>query len=713
MNNLGISLYSYPPFIAGFSIFLLGLFVFFHNRKERLNQIFSLMCLSIFLWLGSYSVVFSSNNKTTALFWARFSYLGIVFIPITVNHTTSLFLKIKSKKNDFIINLSYVLGFFFLLLSRTDYFFFQVKRFFWGFYPQANFAYPLFLLFFLIYYGRGLLFLTMYLVGKLKNVDYSPRKHIQIKYVFWAIFIAALASVDYIAKFNFEFYPLGYLFMLVYVLILAYAIVTHQLMDIEVIIKKTLVFAGLFIVSYGVFAGIAYLGSTLFEKLIYNKWIAMIPSVVVIVLILRPLENFLRNVTDKYLFQKKYDYRDLLRTFSDDVLTVLGLKDLVEMTVNKLAETVKLSSVEMFLFDDEEQEFTLAATTAQEPGEFNFAMNSPFILYMKETEKYLYHEGMGRGEATENKVIGFPEALHSSLIIPLLHNQELLGFLSLGKKKSDEEYSQDDIDILIPLAKTISIAIANARLFSELTKAHAQAAQREKMAVIGTLSAGINHEICNPLGIARGQCELFLLNYSEGVYKDKSSEELIEKAQEIMGKVIHETDRATVITRKLSSFAKPAKGELTSDVDVEDEMDEVISLLEHELKLANVEIVKNCQEGLPMIEADRKQLQEVFFNIIRNGAQAISGSGTITIDIAHANNKVQIDIMDTGSGIKKKVQDRIFDPFFTTKEPGKGTGLGLFLVKQIVERNNGSIFVNSEIGKGTTFSMVFKAAETE
>jgi len=92
----------------------------------------------------------------------------------------------------------------------------------------------------------------------------------------------------------------------------------------------------------------------------------------------------------------------------------------------------------------------------------------------------------------------------------------------------------EDIDILQTVSKTLAVAIVNARLFEQLSEAQAQAAQREKMAVIGTLSAGLNHEICNPLGIVRGQCEMFLLNMEEGIYKDKSSEELVEKAREII-----------------------------------------------------------------------------------------------------------------------------------------------------------------------------------
>src|SRR3989344_9541262 len=102
------------------------------------------------------------------------------------------------------------------------------------------------------------------------------------------------------------------------------------------------------------------------------------------------------------------------------------------------------------------------------------------------------------------------------------------------------------------LARTLGIAIANAQLFDELSKTQAEAAQREKMAVIGTLAAGINHEICNPLGIVRGQCEMFLLNLRDGIYSSKDRDEICQIATDIMNKVIKETDRATGITKKLS-----------------------------------------------------------------------------------------------------------------------------------------------------------------
>ena len=296
------------------------------------------------------------------------------------------------------------------------------------------------------------------------------------------------------------------------------------------------------------------------------------------------------------------------------------------------------------------------------------------------------------------------------MCIPIILHDKLIGFLSLGMKKSGEPYNQEDIDVLMALARTEAIAISNAQLFQELSKTQAEAAQREKMAVIGTLAAGINHEICNPLGIARGQCEMFLLNYRDGLYNNVSEKELVEKCTIIFEKVIKEVDRATGITKRLSSFAKPSKQFLLGEVDVADEVQEILAILGHELKLDNVEVITNIPKDLAKIFADKKQVQEIIFNIVRNAAQAITGKGSITISAQERNDRVFIDIEDTGCGIPADKMNEIFNPFYTTKAPGKGTGLGLFIVKQIVERNKGTIVVQSEVGKGTKFTLSFSTA---
>ena len=115
-----------------------------------------------------------------------------------------------------------------------------------------------------------------------------------------------------------------------------------------------------------------------------------------------------------------------------------------------------------------------------------------------------------------------------------------------------------------------------------------------------------------------------------------------------------------------------------------------------------------CVENLA--SRNKKQLQEVFFNLIRNAAQAMGEKGKITITAASDDHRTRVEIEDTGPGIPPDKLEQIFNPFYTTKEPGKGTGLGLFIVRQIVERNHGKISVKSKVGEGTTFTLEFPAA---
>lgn len=510
-------------------------------------------------------------------------------------------------------------------------------------------------------------------------------------------------------------YPYGNLLICAYCIIVTYAIFRHNLFDIEVIIRKTLVFAGLlvFVLSIFILPTLVIQEFLLTGAGFKGRLLGLTIGGLVIIFGMKRVEVFLVNVTDKYLFQKKYDYKALLRTFTTEVLTVLELDDLVNLTVNKLTDIVKLKSCAVLLFDDDKQQFDVMASQGIKDRSVTLIRPDGIVTFMDETHGYLLLSELRENKtAIPDSIQEIIEKLNAELIIPMVMHEEVIGVLSLGKKKSDEDYTEDDLSIILPLARTLAIAISNAKLFIELGKTQAEAAQREKMAVIGTLSAGINHEICNPLGIARGQCEAFLLNLKDGLYKSKTNEELLTKAKEIMAKVIKETDRATSITKKLSGFAKPSKGESES-VDIAKEIDEVISLVGYELKLEKIDFEKKIDHGLPNIYVDKKQFQEVLFNLIRNAGQAIGDKGRITISAFKERERVFIDIKDTGSGIPEDKVKQLFNPFFTTKDPGKGTGLGLFIVRQVIEKNGGRIYLKeTTVGEGTTFRVEFPAADS-
>ena len=384
---------------------------------------------------------------------------------------------------------------------------------------------------------------------------------------------------------------------------------------------------------------------------------------------------------------------------------------MVWLTAEKLTDIIKIQSCGILLLDKVKNQYDLVASRGIgiQDRKTIFGMDNTLVTFLDETKMFLSIKDQGEASKIPDRILYDMNKLKLEIAIPLTIHEEMIGVLTLGKKKSDEEYTQDDMDILLTLARTLSIAISNAQMFDELGRTQAEVAQRDKMAVIGTLAAGINHEICNPLGIARGQCEVYLLNKKEGFFKTRSKDEQIAEAMKVMENVIVQSDRATSITKKLSSFSKPSKGEVSTDINIAKEIDEVMALIGHDLKLDKVDVNVNIPKDLPNITCDRKQLQQVLFNIIRNAGQAIGGKGVINVKTSLVDSKIKIDIKDTGHGIPKEKLAEIFNPFYTTKEPGKGTGLGLFIVRQLVERNKGRISVTSEVGKGTTFTLEFPA----
>lgn len=225
----------------------------------------------------------------------------------------------------------------------------------------------------------------------------------------------------------------------------------------------------------------------------------------------------------------------------------------------------------------------------------------------------------------------------------------------------------------------------------DLEQAQRQLIQSEKMASLGQLAAGVAHELNNPLGT---------ITLFGGILKKK----LIgnKKWEKDITLIVQEADRAAKIVKDLLSFSRETKVK-PGLVNVNNIIEEALSLMLKQSIFHNIYVHKDLDSSIPDTFADADLLKQAIFNIVLNGAQAMDGRGIMTIKSQAINNgkEMQIKIVDTGKGIPKKYLPRLFDPFFTTKE--KGTGLGLALVYGIVSKHKGSIKVESELGKGTTF----------
>ena len=696
-----------PPLASAIFAFLLGIFIFLNKPYSTVKRSFALLCFETFYWHSCWFATYFFFSPPQKDLIMRLAWTGIAFIPVTYYQFVIEFLDIQRERKA--VRLLYIIiGLFLIPLWTTNTFISGATDFWFGYYPTVG---PLHLVYLFIIVGF-LFRSVLLLLAALRDPRLSGVERNRKRFAFFCHAVYFFTALEYLINYGVPLYPVGAITMPAAFCVMVYAVTRYQLLDVEVLVKRTAVFAGLFAFVYGIFTLVTILGSEFFKNTLgWNQWVAMIPTVMIVTFTLRPLENLLVNTTEKFLFQKKYDYRELLRTFTNEILTVLDLQKLMDQTVAGLMKIVKLESACILLLDKDTKIYKMVSATGIKQKDITFKEENDLVALLKATHQPIQRDKSVDRMQNSSALRDDFKLLNARLCLPILLHDNLIGILCLGMKKSGEDYTEDDINTLTTVARTEAIAVSNAQLFDELSKTQAEAAQREKMAVIGTLAAGINHEICNPLGIVRGQCEMFLLNLRDGFYKDKSADELLQISADVMNKVNKETDRATGITKKLSGFAKPSKRSELEEVYVEKEVDEVIGLVGHDLKLNNIEFQKDVPADFPAILADKKQIQEVLFNIIRNAAQAMDKKqGKIILSGYSNNGSAVIRIADNGSGIPQDKIDQIFNPFYTTKAPGKGTGLGLFIVKQVVERNKGTIGVESEAGVGTTFTLTFPTA---
>jgi two-component system, NtrC family, sensor kinase len=226
-----------------------------------------------------------------------------------------------------------------------------------------------------------------------------------------------------------------------------------------------------------------------------------------------------------------------------------------------------------------------------------------------------------------------------------------------------------------------------------------------KMASLGELSAGVAHEINNPLAIILTERQI-LLDLAE--YHPSLDDQFKKDLKESLDQVDVQINRCKRITHNLLRFSRRTKS-VIEKVNLNEFLGEIVELMEREARSSGIRFLKDLDPGLNPILSDPSQLQQVFLNLFTNAIDAHDGKPYGTVRIAtkgdEGNRKVRITVADTGSGIPQGSLNRIFDPFFTTKPVGRGTGLGLSICYSIVQRLGGTISVKSEVGEGSEFTL--------
>jgi len=245
----------------------------------------------------------------------------------------------------------------------------------------------------------------------------------------------------------------------------------------------------------------------------------------------------------------------------------------------------------------------------------------------------------------------------------------------------------------------------------ELEDAQAQLIQSEKMAAVGQLSAGVAHELNNPLGGILGYAQYTLEKMNRKPFEEISCKEF-ETYRKHLKDIEAQSRRCKTIVQNLLKFSRSSSKIDTSEVSINDVLIETISLIEHQLTMQKVTLTTDLQEDAPIIQANAGLLQQVFTNIIINALHAMSQGGNLLVTSRHSpelgefSGAIEISFTDDGCGIPAEIQKNIFEPFFTTKSIGKGTGLGLSVSYGIIKEHGGEIKVESVEGCGTTFTII-------
>lgn len=282
---------------------------------------------------------------------------------------------------------------------------------------------------------------------------------------------------------------------------------------------------------------------------------------------------------------------------------------------------------------------------------------------------------------------------------PLIVDKKRRGEIVVGYRKARAQdaltsFLKEERQLIKTVAREFALILKHAAAEEEKLKLQMQLQHVERLAFVGELSAGIAHELNEPLGRILGFAQLI-----------KKTGGLNDQQNEDIERIVKASLYTREIIKKLMIFSRQMPRQITT-VNLNETVSNILYFIDVRFISRNVNIIHRLDEDLPLIQADEVQMSQVLVNLITNAIHAMPGGGDLVIATKRKGNGVSLSVRDTGEGMNPEVRRKIFEPFFTTKPVGQGTGLGLSVVQGIVVAHNGRIVVNSQPGKGTRIEVL-------
>jgi signal transduction histidine kinase len=683
-----VQFYWLPALLAGALDLLLCLLVLRQAPQRRLNRAFALFSLCLVSWNLDIAALYFFADYDSALHWSAFFRYGMLFIPPTLYHMVLELTGRWSIFNRMLLALGYWTSFVLCLANSRGILVDRLEPFIWGYYPVGTPLYKFHTLADLLYFAA-----TIYLLVRCLTTGESARQRQQLKIVLFG-FVVLLSSglTNLLPVYGIPFYPLGNLGNVFFAGTVTYAIVRHRFLDVELIITKTVASASALVLwlapLWMLTAEVQHLiyGAT-DNRLLLFALVVFVLSGLVFPWLLHSSERVVRRL----LWGQRYSTAQALSTFQETLAHVFDQKRILANLREVLADALQTEFVAVHLLQPTMGMY-VDASGVSAPCAVNDDLPS---LLMRRTGPVVREEVMlEEHDSDAMHLAANLAARRVEVCAPLIAQERLIGFLLLGEKRSRDIFSTDDLQLLSTVATSVAVALENARLYEELRNSQVMLARTDRLAAVGTLAAGIAHEIRNPLVAVQTFVQLLPEQIDD-----------LEFRTTFLELTNSELARVSTLINDLMTFARPSPASL-DEADLNELAAQVVRLLAGQAKKREVTLSAQLSPENLRCMVDQGQLKQVFMNLLMNALQATPAGGAVTISTfvlreAVGEEYCMIEVHDTGSGIPPAQKEQIFDPFFTTKD--SGVGLGLFITHQIVKEHGGSIDVESEVGQGTRF----------
>ncbi len=687
---------------------ILGIFVLVRNRKSMINILWSGVSFCTGLWSFSLFNIVISNSNSSTVTWNKLLYIGAVFVPVLFYQFVSSLLNIKSKLNNYFIYLCYFFSVIFLIFNFLDLFFNKAPDKYgldYWYTTGVTGYYYLFIAFFVL-----LVLLSFFNIA-IRYQKLGGLKKNQVKYVFLTGLIGFGGGATNFFPQIFQIYPFGNFFIAFYVAVISYAIVKHRLMDIRLIVARSVAYILLITVIAAFYAGgvlglqILFFPSEL-EQFSLTQGILRTALAVIMVFTFQPLRKWITEKTDHLFYKNPYNSEELLGELSHKISSTIIMSELLHKALSILVNHMKISRALFVIFKKEDRIYTNLSLGYKE----NIKIYGEEVARLGKAGMAIYDE-LGEGSQLRKLLLKYQAAVS----IPLKTEKGMAGVLFLGEKSSGDMFSNQDLKIFEIIAPEIAVAVENAKAYEEIQKFTVVLKEEVSNATEELKDANKNlreldkakdefismasHQLRTPLTVIKGYLSM-VLGGDVGEIKPMQKEFLTE-AFNGSNKMVALINNLLNVSRMETGrfFLEPAKFDLA--VVIKEEMKQLAKVAKDKKTKLVFE-----EQRVPKIYADEMKIRQVVMNFIDNAVH-YTNQGTVKVRIYRNEKNVCFEVKDDGIGIPEDQQGKLFSKFFRADNARQfrpdGTGLGLYLAAKVIEEHKGKLIFASEENIGSTF----------